>query len=105
MINPTTHAITEFAIPTAKSNPEGITAGPDGNVWFTEQYAGKIGMINLATYAITEFAMPSSSNPTGITAGPDGNLWFTETEGCRVYRDDQSDDPRHLRVRRSWWQS
>ena len=28
MINPTTHAITEFPIPTAGSEPVGITAGP-----------------------------------------------------------------------------
>ena len=36
MINPATHAITEFAIPTANASPRGITAGPDGNLWFTE---------------------------------------------------------------------
>ena len=37
MINPTTHAITEFPIPTAaRPWPNGITAGPDGNLWFTE---------------------------------------------------------------------
>ena len=39
-INPTTHAITEFAIPTANSHPEEITAGPDGNLWFTEEKVG-----------------------------------------------------------------
>ncbi len=26
----------EFALPTANSNPIRITAGPDGNLWFTE---------------------------------------------------------------------
>ena len=36
MINPTTDKITEFAIPTANSGPVNITAGPDGNLWFTE---------------------------------------------------------------------
>lgn len=28
--------ITEFPLPSAGSNPNGITAGPDGNLWFTE---------------------------------------------------------------------
>jgi hypothetical protein len=28
--------ITEFPTPTAYSEPEGITAGPDGALWFTE---------------------------------------------------------------------
>ena len=29
--------ITEFPIPTADSQPDGIAAGPDGNLWFTER--------------------------------------------------------------------
>ena len=36
MINPTTHAITEYPIPYAGSAPVGITTGPDGNLWFTD---------------------------------------------------------------------
>jgi virginiamycin B lyase len=28
--------INEFPIPTANRRPLGITAGPDGNLWFTE---------------------------------------------------------------------
>lgn len=36
--------ITEFALPTADSLPRGITAGPDGALWFTES-AGSIGRI------------------------------------------------------------
>ena len=32
----TAGAFTEYPIPTASSNPEGITAGPDGALWFTE---------------------------------------------------------------------
>ena len=46
MISPTTHAIAEFAIPTPVSGPAGITAGPDGNLWFTESYTNKIGTIS-----------------------------------------------------------
>ncbi len=37
--------ITEFSIPPAESDPVGITAGPDGNVWFTENRGDKIGRI------------------------------------------------------------
>src|SRR6266540_4161813 len=35
----------EFAVPTLDSAPFQITAGPDGNLWFTELYGGKIGRI------------------------------------------------------------
>ncbi len=76
--------VTEFAIPTTKSNPNGITTGPDGNLWFAEYGAGKIGRITTAG-AISEFVVPSGqdaatfvSDPFGIVAGADGNLWFAD---------------------------
>src|SRR6185312_10927689 len=56
----------------------GITAGPDGNLWFTEIAANQIARIR-PSGAVTEFSLPNAdSDPSGIAAGPDGNLWFTE---------------------------
>jgi streptogramin lyase len=81
MINPTTHAVSSFPVPTYESgnNLFGIAAGPDGNLWFCERFANKIGMINPTTHVITEFTVPvANAQPREITAGPDGNLWFTE---------------------------
>ena len=40
--------VSEFSVPTANSAPMGITAGPDGNVWFTQAAADKIGKITPA---------------------------------------------------------
>jgi streptogramin lyase len=68
-------SITEFPVTTESGNLQGITAGPDGNLWFTERDNAKIGMINPTTHTITEFA---AGGPRQITAGPDGNLWFTQ---------------------------
>lgn len=71
--------VTEFQLP-GGATPEGIAAGPDGNVWFTEAGGrGAIGMIT-PTGAITQYTTGLTPNgqPAGITAGPDGNLWFTE---------------------------
>jgi len=66
----------EYQIPTANSQPLSITAGPDGNVWFTE--ASKIGRIT-AGGAITEYPIPSGDVGSGsIISGPGGNLWFAE---------------------------
>lgn len=85
MINPTTHAVSEFPIPTSSGSPTGITAGPDGNLWFTESSASQIGVINPLTDTVTEFATPTSnSDPTSIVAGPDGNLWFTEAGANKI---------------------
>ena len=61
--------ITEFSLPTAFSGPLGITAGPDGALWFTEAGTGgtsKIGRITTAG-AITEFPLPTAfSSPQEI---------------------------------------
>src|SRR5262249_32273324 len=46
--------VKEFVLPNAESRPFDITAGPDGNLWFTEG-VGKIGRITLAG-VVTEFA-------------------------------------------------
>jgi virginiamycin B lyase len=70
--------VQEFTVPTAASQPTGITAGPNGDVWFTEKAANKIASITPAG-VITEYAIPDAgAQPTGITEGADGNLWFTE---------------------------
>ncbi len=77
--------VTEFAVPTVHSIPEGITVGPDGNLWFTEEspccgFGNNIGRISpTPSHKLAEFPVPTAgSGPVGITAGPDGNLWFTE---------------------------
>jgi streptogramin lyase len=68
------------------SSPYAITAGPDGNVWFTEWLADKIGRIT-PNGTISQFQIPTAaSRPYGITAGPDGNLWFTEERGDKIGR-------------------
>src|SRR5262249_52347205 len=60
-----------------------LTAGPDGNVWFTETLyptGEKVGRITPAGQ-ITEFTItvpPGVSGRAGdITTGPDGNLYFS----------------------------
>jgi streptogramin lyase len=70
--------ITEFSIPTPSAFPAGITSGPDGNLWFTEDASSKIGRVTTGG-VFTEFAIPSGSGgPVNIVTGPDNNLWFTE---------------------------
>jgi hypothetical protein len=57
-----------------------VAAGPDGNVWATEQAMGQIFKIDPTTGAVTRFALPASTVPFQITAGPDGNLWFSANQ-------------------------
>jgi streptogramin lyase len=77
--------------------PEQITAGPDGNLWFTEPGANRIGRLIPTgssplsppmTVSFSEYCFKTTTNPTpwGITAGPDRYLWFTEAIGNRIGR-------------------
>jgi virginiamycin B lyase len=92
-----TPTVTEFSPPSpCNRRPprfcmDGIAAGPDGNVWFTEPLKDAVGRVT-PEGVITEFplnappppctAMPCPPPPPGhsfplrITAGADGNLWF-----------------------------
>ena len=76
----------EFTIPTPNCLPHGITAGPDGNLWFTEIQANKIGRVTVDG-DFAEFPLPNpDSQPHDITSGPDGNLWFTEINADTIGR-------------------
>jgi streptogramin lyase/photosystem II stability/assembly factor-like uncharacterized protein len=86
----------EFALPgSTTGNPlpsimdlqlGGITAGSDGNLWFTGSFLDTQSFTSVtAIFSVTPsgnfttFAIKSLSQPSGITAGPDGNLWFIES--------------------------
>jgi len=59
-----------------------IAAGPDGNMWFTNNANNSVNVIT-PDGSVTSFPVPTSpslaSGPvlTAIAAGPDGNMWFT----------------------------
>jgi streptogramin lyase len=78
-------SVTLFPILSPNTQPEGITRGPDGNLWFAEIHA--IGRITPGGQ-ITEFrqGLAPDSEPVEIMAGPDGNLWFTEGVTDRIGR-------------------
>lgn len=77
--------IAEYPVPIG-SYPNGITAGPDGALWFAEQGSNKIGRITTGG-VLTEYPIPTSnSNPDAITAGSDGALWFAEQQASKIGR-------------------
>ena len=52
-------SITEYSLPTSTSIPQGITAGPDGNLWFAETNGNRIGKIT-PSGTLTEYPIPTS---------------------------------------------
>lgn len=65
----------EHRIPSANSAPFICVEGPDGNLWFCESGAAKIGCFDPRNATFQEFALPTEgATPIGITLGPDNNL-------------------------------
>jgi streptogramin lyase len=89
----TTLSVSTFPLPPPGGGvPEGIVAGRDGHLWFTEFFGAKIGRLDPTTGKINEFPTPTANSfPRGITVGPgsDHHLWFTE-ETYRIGRLDPS---------------
>ncbi|MGD0363280.1 MAG: hypothetical protein ABSC93_20555 [Bryobacteraceae bacterium] len=68
-------AIAQYGSPVG--NLTGITAGPDGAMWFTGYGlpAESVGRIDRAG-ATTTYPATNANGVAGITTGPDGALWF-----------------------------
>lgn len=66
------------------AQPQWLTYGSDGNLWFTDSGNNKIGRMS-ATGAVKEFSVPTpSAGLSGICQGPDGTMWFIEENANKV---------------------
>jgi virginiamycin B lyase len=71
--------ITAFPLADKSANPVGITAVPDGSLWFAELQSNKIGRITQQG-SITEYSLPEKTGgPDYIVSGVDRNLWFSSS--------------------------
>jgi streptogramin lyase/Ni,Fe-hydrogenase III small subunit len=73
--------ITEYPLTNA-AGPNGITLGPDGNVWVAETGLNKLASVTPAG-VVTEYA---ADNPFRVVTGPDGALWFTDLIDSKIGR-------------------
>jgi len=69
------------------SDPESITRGRDGAMWFTIFNGSQIGRIG-PDLGLQQFGggITAGAGPRELTEGPDGNMWFTEETGNRIGR-------------------
>jgi virginiamycin B lyase len=59
-------------------DPEGITAGPDGNLWIADFPRNTITRLTTAGRATAFTKNEEIDGPSDIAVGPDGALWFAE---------------------------
>jgi streptogramin lyase len=89
MFDITTDQISQFEMPLADTQPQGITVGGDGNIWFTDGGQNKITSLNPVSHVINNYAFEPPSHITndqaeGITAGPNDTLWFVTTQNSVI---------------------
>lgn len=76
-----------FDIPTAHSGLAEMIAARNGNLWFAEAGAHKIGLITTQgiIHEFTVRAAPGTGHSIGhLVIGPDGSLWFVDTFGAQI---------------------
>ena len=67
----------EWLAPSLGSRPHDPLAARDGTVWWTGQFAHRLGRVDPRTGAIKEFPLPDGSGPHGLVEDRDGNIWYT----------------------------
>ena len=74
-------------VPNAAPNPLlGVTAGPDGAVWFTGAISNSIWRLDMDGKT-DEFVLPTrGATPGGIVVGSDGAVWFAELTANQIGR-------------------
>ncbi len=76
--------VTTYPIPTTKSMPMGTMGDSQGNVWFAEMFADKIGVVRPDGH-IDEFNVPTpNARPTGLAVDQYGNVWFAESNVDKI---------------------
>ena len=77
--------ILEYNTPTPDSSPADLAFDAQGNLWFTELNANRIGKLepskakSLTSHGISEYELPQpNSKPHFLTIAKNGLIWFTE---------------------------
>ena len=70
---------------TGINEPDSITTGPDGALWFTNYGGNSIGRVTTSG-RVTNYTGTGIDGPVGITTGPDRALWFTNSKNNSIGR-------------------
>ncbi len=82
MIDPATKQVTLFSVPLLQNTPPalyGLTAAPDGTIWFADNAASALVRYHPDQAAYTVYSLPASSAPYGLTLASKGHIWFTSS--------------------------
>ena len=76
-------------LPTSDSGPSALLLDDNGNMWFAESLAGKIGVVDSKTYEITEYVPDTPlDEPFALLFDKSGSLWLSEHIGPSISKFD-----------------
>jgi virginiamycin B lyase len=74
---PASVRISEWMAPSLGSRPHDPLAAADGSIWWSGQFASRLGRVDPRTGAIKEFALPAGTQPHGLVEDKTGMIWYT----------------------------
>jgi virginiamycin B lyase len=80
----TSCVLSPYTIPTGNANPQGITLGENGNMWFTEYNSSKVAEVT-PSGSVSEFGtLFGSDSPQMLADRGDGTVWYAGYGGNHV---------------------
>jgi virginiamycin B lyase len=84
VISSTGVVLAEYPLPGAMT-PDALIQGIDGNFYFTDTAANKMGQFFFKSHHVSYYSIPTAnSEPTALTLGADSQIYFIETAGNAV---------------------
>lgn len=85
------HPTRVFDVPKG-SHPHDVAPGPDGIIWYTAQWQGALGIIDIRSGTVRQVKLGEKSAPHGVIKGPDGAAWITDGGLNAIVRVDPKTD-------------
>ncbi|HEY1881994.1 MAG TPA: hypothetical protein VGG51_03000 [Candidatus Cybelea sp.] len=77
-------SVTEYPL-TGSNTPNQVLQGVDGNFYFTDTAANRIGQFFTRSHHLAYFSIPTKhSEPTAMTLGLDNQIYLVETAGNKI---------------------
>jgi len=75
---------TQWNTPTPGSRPHDPLATPDGALWWSGQFANRLGRLDPKTGEMKEYPIPVRGGPHGLIDDKDGNIWYAGNWGAHI---------------------
>lgn len=74
------------------ARPHDAAPGRDGEIWYTAQRQGALGIIDIASWTFRQVPLGPGSSPHGVVKGPDGMAWITDGGQNAIVRYDPASE-------------